>query len=122
MDDGFVQFFDEVKHQLEDLLIDFQNHNNDHQIKSNLKIISQEMVTNINNTIAKNLKICMKKFIIFSLQLRRKKKLISKNKAITKEDKSKERKLLEDIKVNVFKYMYGDSSYKVRVYFIIILF
>lgn len=122
MDDGFVQFFDEVKHQLEDLLIDFQNHNNDHQIKSNLKIISQEMVTNINNTIAKNLKINMKKFIIFSLQLRKKKKLISKDKEITKEDKTKARKLLEDIKVNVFKYMYGDSSYKVRVYFIIILF
>ena len=130
---GFIDFFNDIiKIQLRDMLSDFAVHNSDHMMSPELKILSQEIVTNCNNSITKNLKISMKKFVIFHLKLRMKRKEISKivikginniiDKKKTADKKTEERQILTDIKINVFKFVYGDNKdYKVRVYFIILI-
>ncbi len=123
---GFIDWFNEVKVELHQLFIDFNQPNSDHGLSPELKLLAKDVTKDINNSITKNLKISVKKYVIFKLKLREKNKEISKvkisitgnssvvDKKLTAEFKANERKKLTDIKINVFKFIYGDD-YKVSL-------
>ena len=110
---GFITFFNEIKILIPQLMEGFAQTNR-HSISGELKILCQEIVKDINNCLVKNIKINLKKYLIFKLQMRKKMKIISKikifetdgnnintgngqivkiiNKKATAEDKLKKRK------------------------------
>ena len=74
-DHGFITFFNEIKILISELVEGFDQTKR-HNINQELTILSQDIVKDINNCLIKNMKIILKKYLIFKLQIRKKNKII----------------------------------------------